>query len=419
MILARYNWINATIFSAVLGLSCPAACADDSDQGAAGAQATSTAALSKDSIAARIRDGDLSASPLFLPTAERRVVFANIEYFSPVRGVVPDETLYTLERDLQDFSALTYTVGDETFTLDEFLAQSSLMGLMVVSDDRIALEHYAQDHGPSSRWITFSVTKSVTSLLIGAALEDGFIGSLEDKVTDYLPRLRGSAYDEVSILNLLNMASGVAWNEDYTDPESDVSIAGTFNGVALTDHLKKLPREHPPGEVFNYNTGESNLTGEVLRAAIGNNASSYLTAKIWQPFGMQADATWLTNTLNGSETGGCCISATLEDYSRIGLFALNDGVLPNGDRVLPEGWMQASTEPFAGNENYGYLWWLYPDGRYSASGIFGQKIFVDPASRTVIAVHSNAETATGSAYAEHLNAALLAISEHMRAGDGS
>jgi CubicO group peptidase (beta-lactamase class C family) len=129
---------------------------------------------------------------------------------------------------------------------------------------------------------------------------------------------------------------------DYTDPESDVSKAGALNGVALTDHFAGFGRAHPPGKVFNYNTGEANLVGEVLRAAIGNNASTYLTQKIWQPFGMEFDATWLIDQPGGVETGGCCISASLRDYARLGLFAMHDGVLPSGERVLPEGWMTAS-----------------------------------------------------------------------------
>ena len=372
--------------------------------------------LSREGIAQRIQAGELDASPLFLPTAERRVVFANTDYFAPVRGIVPNETVYALSPQPTDFTDLTYVVEGQSYSLGSFLEQASLMGMMVVQGHDVLLEHYAPDHGPTSRWISFSVTKSVTSLLIGAAVQDGYITSIDAKVTAYIPRLRGSPYDAVSIRDLLHMGSGVAWNEDYTDENSDVAKAGAANGVPLTKHLKTLPKEHEPGTVFNYNTGEANLTGEVLRSAIGNNAATYITAKIWQPFGMEYDATWLTDVAGGGETGGCCISATLGDYARLGLFALNDGVLEDGTRVLPEGWMQDSTTPFVGQENYGYLWWLYPDGRYTASGIFGQKIFVDPQTGTVIAVHSNAESATGSEYAKHLNAALLAITDVIRAG---
>ena len=370
--------------------------------------------LSVQGIAERIQSGELADNPLFLPTPERRVVFANTEYFAPVRGVVPTDNAYPLPEASRDLSTLSYEVDGQQFTLGQFLEEQPLMGLLVLRDGARVLEHYAPDHGESSRWISFSVTKSVTALLVGAALADGFIQSLDDRVTDYLPRLRGSAYDNVSIENLLQMASGVAWKEDYRDPESDVSQAGALGGVALTDYLRKLPREHAPGSHFNYNTGEANLTGELLRAAIGNNASSYLTQKIWGPFGMEFDATWPTDSPNGGEAGGCCISATLRDYGRLGVFVLKEGVLPDGVRVLPEGWVAASSAPSPAASEYGFMWWRYPGGRFSASGIFGQKIFIDPETNTVIAVHSNADTATGSTYAGHLEAVLMAVTDAFR-----
>ena len=129
------------------------------------------------------------------------------------------------------------------------------------------------------------------------------------------------------IRDILHMASGVAWNEDYADPESDVAQAGAANGIEPTQYLNTLPREAQPGTRFNYNTGETNLVGELLRAAIGNNASRYLENKIWRPFGMEHDAYWLLSSAGGVETGGCCINATLRDYARIGRFVLADGVL--------------------------------------------------------------------------------------------
>ncbi|HJN94414.1 MAG TPA: serine hydrolase domain-containing protein [Gammaproteobacteria bacterium] len=122
---------------------------------------------------------------------------------------------------------------------------------------------------------------------------------------------------------------------------------------------------------------------------MGNNASTYLNKKIWKPFGMGEGANWLLDSEDGSELGGCCISATLRDYARIGLFAMNDGVLADGTEVLPEGWMQESTEPSKGFGAYGYLWWLHGDGQYGTPGVYGQRIFIDPASNLIIAAQSN------------------------------
>lgn len=365
--------------------------------------------LTREAIAEQMQAGALESNPLFLPDAERRVVFGDTAFFAPTRPIPKGKTVYPLTTALRDFGAVSYEIAGERFALSTFLEREPLLGLLVVKDDRILLEHYAQDHSANRPWISFSVTKSVNSMLIGAAIADGFIASVDDKVGDYLPRLKGSEYEHVTIEQILQMSSGVAWDEDYTDPESDVSRAGALNGVALTQHLATLPRAHPPGTVFNYNTGEANLVGEVLRAAIGNNAATYLTHKIWQPFGMEYDATWLLDRAGGVETGGCCISATLRDYARLGLFAMADGVLPDGTRVLPEGWISASIRPSPGYDGYGYQWWLGDDGSFQASGIFGQKIYIHPDKRLVIAAHSNAPTATGSQYATHLSAVIAAL----------
>ena len=143
-------------------------------------------------------------------------------------------------------------------SVGELLDSEHLMGLLVVHDGKVLMEHYAPDHGADVRWVTFSVTKSVTSLLIGAAIHDGYIDSVTDSIVKYLPRLAGSEYGESRVQDILQMASGIAWNEDYEDPESDVARAAALNGVALTDYLAQLPRVAPPGTRYNNNTPESN-----------------------------------------------------------------------------------------------------------------------------------------------------------------
>ncbi|MCB1645747.1 MAG: beta-lactamase family protein [Pseudomonadales bacterium] len=351
---------------------------------------------------------------LFFSQEERRVAFRNIDKLMPVRTVHAADKPLALPRSLRDLNDLTYEVNGEIYTLSSFLARPEQIGFLVVQNGNILLEHYAPGISDEDVWVSFSVTKSVTSMLIGAAIHDGYIRSVDEPVVDYLPRLRGTGYEHTSIRNVLNMASGVRWNEDYEDRQSDVARAGGANGVSLVSYLAKLPTEHEPGVKFNYNTGETNLAGEILRAAIGNNASEYLQSRIWRPFGMESDANWLLGEPGGGETGGCCISATLRDYARIGMFALSGGVLPDGTRVLPEDWMADSVTPSAGYEGYGYLWWLLGEGSYSALGIFGQQIFIDPESGLVIAAHSNAQRASGSPYHYHLRAATLAIRDYLR-----
>jgi CubicO group peptidase (beta-lactamase class C family) len=329
-----------------------------------------------------------SVENLLFWTPEQQVAgYRNMEKLAPVRWVrAADGPLVLPERPV-DLDTLPVVHEGGNMTLAEYLESQSVAGLLVIKDGVIAYERYRLGNDSDSRWISYSVTKSVTSMLIGAAIHDGYIASVDEKVTDYLPRLRGSSYDQASIRDVLHMASGVAWDETYDDPESDINQAN-WSTLALYDYLDDKPRNGPPGETFNYNTAESNLVGNLLRSAIGNNLSSYLEQKIWQPFGMEADAAWGLTEPGGGEFGGCCISATLRDYGRIGLFALNNGRLPDGTPVLPKDWMKESTTPSKGAPYYGYLWWLLGDGAYRASGIFGQGIYIDPAANLVIAMHS-------------------------------
>ncbi len=358
----------------------------------------------------RLQKGDLDANVLLYPTADRRIAFAHINAWMPTRPLFPAETPYALSTEIDvDLERVSYQVDGETFTVGDFLKREPLMGMAVVEGDTIKLEHYAEDHNPESVWVSFSVTKSFTSTLIGAAVKDGFIRSIDDSVETYLPRLRGTAYGAVSIKNILQMSSGVAWNENYADANSDVAKAGTFQGTQLTDYLGTLPQKHKPGTVFNYNTAESNLLGEVLRAAVGNSATDYMNAKVWQGFGMEHWGNWMQSAPFAGETGGCCISASIRDYARLGIFVKNGAVNAAGESIVPDGWMAEATTPSQGFKGYGYKWWLESGGSYSAVGIFGQFIFIDPENDLVISMHSNAPAAVDTNYHSHAYAAMTAI----------
>ena len=350
-----------------------------------------------------------SESVLFWSQEQRRVAFQRSYDLLPARRIKAGRKVYELAEAPRDLSGITYKVGKRRHSLKDFMAMEASIGLIVVQDDQILLEHYAPGNTASSLWISFSVSKSVSSMLIGAAIKDGYIESVDDPVVNYVPRFRGTGYEDATIRHVLNMASGVRWDETYADPKSDVARAGGLNGLPLLKYLARLPQESKPGSKFNYNTGETNLVGEILRAAIGNNAATYLTHKIWQPFGMEYDAWWNLGAEGGGELGGCCINATLRDYARLGIFAMKQGRLEDGTAILPKGWMAESTRPSKGYEGYGYLWWLTPDESYKALGIFGQMILIDPSANLIIATHGNALTATGSKYAEHRDAAAQAI----------
>ncbi len=282
-----------------------------------------------------------------------------------------------------------------SFDLDGFMAGQNAASVLVVLDGDIVLERYGLDFDADGKWTSFSVAKSFTSTLVGAALEDGYIDSLDDPVTKYIPDMRGSAYDDVSIRQLLTMSSGVRWNEDYHDPQSDVARFNEHvpaDGVdATVSYMRQLPREAEPGTRWQYNTGETNLIGVLVREATGKALADYLSEKVWAPFGMEQDATWLLGR-TGSEIAGCCIQATTRDFARFGLFVLADG-MADGQRVVPEGWFDEAGEPVFDTgrlgRGYGYQWWTYPDGAFAASGLFGQGIFIDPARKLVIASNSN------------------------------
>ncbi|MDX1555863.1 MAG: serine hydrolase domain-containing protein, partial [Xanthomonadales bacterium] len=274
-----------------------------------------------------------------------------------------------------------------SMTVDHYFDLMNVAGLLVIRDGTIIYERYGLGNTERSRWVSFSVSKSVVSLLFGAALHDGYIESVDESVSRYLPRLNGTPYESTTIENLLHMASGVEWNEDYDDPESDISQA-TWETLSLYDYLRNKPRVAAPGSVFNYNTAETNLAGNLLRAAVGNNLSTWLHHKIWQPFGMEHDAWWPLTEEGGGEFGGCCLAATLRDYGRIGLFAMGGGKLADGTAVVADGWIERSVTPPKMAAFYGYFWWLREGGAFQAAGIFGQGIHIDPQHNVVIAVQS-------------------------------
>jgi CubicO group peptidase (beta-lactamase class C family) len=279
--------------------------------------------------------------------------------------------------------------------VDAYMAGQRSAALLVLHDGRLRLERYGLGFDASGRWTSFSVAKSLTATLVGAALRDGHIRSMDDKVSDYLPQMKGSAYDDVSLRQLLTMTSGVRWNEDYGDPASDVARFNNHKpepGVdALVSYLRQLPREAPAGTRWNYSTGETNLVGLLLAAATKKPLSQLLSEKVWVPVGMEQQATWILSR-TGQEISGCCIQATPRDYARFGQFIL-DGAKINGQPIVPDGWLVEATGSRTGigqpGRGYGYQWWTYADGSFTARGIFGQGIYIDPVRKLVIVSNAN------------------------------
>ena len=289
--------------------------------------------------------------------------------------------------------------------LKALMASSGAAGIMVLEDGKVRFEEYGLGLKPADRWTSFSVAKSFTSTLLGAAVKDGFITSLDDPVTQYIPGLTGSAYDGVTVRQLATMTSGVKWNENYTDPQSDVAQMNRFvveyGPEAIVAQMKALPREAEPGAKWVYKTGETNLIGVLVENAVGKPLADYAQAKIVEPAGFAGGLFWMVDP-RGGNIGGCCLSITLADYARMGQFAL-DG----GEGAVPAGWFAQATDSQVdfgdSGFGYGYQWWTYPGASYGAQGIFGQGITLFPDKGVVLAYIGNwAQASDGKERAKYL-----------------
>ncbi len=348
-------------------------------------------------------DKDMKALISHLPT-DTNVLFWSVEQ--------RDAGFRSLDRIPILAKSNVIAKGDKVYPLPEgepliigtdvnaYMKAQRTAGLVIVQDGKVRLEKYGLDFTAKGKWTSFSVAKSFTSTMVGAAIKDGYIKSIDDKVSAYIPDLKGSAYDDVTIKQLLTMTSGVKWNEDYADPKSDVALFNLHKpekGVDVTvSYMRTLPREAPAGTKWVYKTGETNLIGVLVSSATKKTLSSYLSEKLWAPFGMEQNASWLLGS-TGHEISGCCIQASTRDYARFGIFMLG-GAKTNGKSILPDNWIAAATTKQADigmpGKGYGYQWWTYDDGSYAAQGIFGQGIFIDPKRNLVIASNSNWPKAT-------------------------
>ncbi|MDH5622249.1 MAG: beta-lactamase family protein, partial [Gammaproteobacteria bacterium] len=318
--------------------------------------------------------------------------FRNIDRLFPTRTVQRGDSVRALaynESNLDDFA---FTHDDKSYDLYDVISLNRVSGLIILHGGEVKFEKYFLGNDAETRWMSMSVVKSMTAILVGAAIKDGYIESLDDPIVRYLPQMTGSAYDGVSVRNLIQMASGVAWNETYTDPGSDrrrmlEAQIGQRPGDIL-DLMASLPRAAEPGMRWNYSTGETHVVGALVAAATNRPVAAYLSDKIWSKAGMEADANWWLESPGGLEVGGSGLSATLRDYARFGLFMLEDGLI-DGARVLPEGWMsEAGSRKTIDGEivEYGYMLWPLHGNSYAAIGIFGQFVFVDPDNDLVIAM---------------------------------
>ena len=244
--------------------------------------------------------------------------YSQTERVFPTRVIKAGAKPSPLLQSNQQLISLKFTSEGKAYDLPDYIALNRMVGLLVLKDGKIAYEHYDFGVTANTKWMSMSVAKSFVSTLVGAAIKDGYISNLNDPVTKYLPQLSGSAYEGVSVRDLLMMASGVKWNETYTDPSSDrrklleLQIASNKQG-AIFDVMKTLSKASEPGKNFNYSTGETVLIGEVVQSATKMPLADYLSKKVWVPIGMQANGLWWLDSPGGHEvvvagSWQCCVT---------------------------------------------------------------------------------------------------------------
>ncbi len=343
---------------------------------------------------------------------DQAATFRNQDQIWPHRKIRRGGAVRALPLHARSLGDLAFEVGDVLVGVDDFMARRRTAGFLILKNGEVALERYGMGCAPESRWTSFSTAKSMTATLVGAALHDGAIGSLDDACALYLPQLRGSAYEDVTLRNLLRMASGVAWDEGDNSGGDDLKRLGRAMANrrpdAILDLLRTLPRAEPQGAVFNYSTAESFLLGAVVGAATGQPLAEYFAQTVWGPAGMEADGLWQLESVDGLELGGMGVSARLRDVGRFGLLVLEDGEAWGGRRVLPTGWRDLAGQPdctatafgrlMRGSPaGYGYHWWALPGapfadglhaGAFLALGAFGQRIYINPTEQVVVVIQS-------------------------------
>lgn len=348
-----------------------------------------------------------SAKVLFWNREQRSANFRAMDKLFPVTVVKPAAK----PRPLPVGAPLS---GIDEATIRAEMAAQHSVGILVLQNGKIRAEYYADGMTPTDRWTSFSMAKSLTSTLAGAAVNDGYITSVADPVTKYVPELKGSGYDGVTVEHVLAMTSGVKWNEDYTDPKSDVvaMFSGPVPDGADPDayYLAKLPREAAPGTKWVYKTGETNLIGLIVQRATGKLLSDYASEKLAGPAGLEQSILWQTN-MAGLNVGGCCLAMSLRDYGRVGQL-----LLEGAPGVVPDGWMARASSPISGvgfpGFGYGYQFWTYPEGRWGLRGIFGQSVTIVPDKNAVVVFLSNWDKASD----RELNLKQRAFAEKLVAG---
>ncbi|WP_019530079.1 serine hydrolase domain-containing protein [Dasania marina] len=344
-----------------------------------------------------------------LPPGVQVDAFSHAEHLFPTRRISKGQYTRPLPFSDQQLSNFVFQAKGNQYDLYDYISRNRVAGLMVLKHNEIVLEHHELGNTEETRWMSMSMAKSISTTMVGIAIKQGYISSIDDALTVYLPELEQSTYGDVSIRQLLQMTSGAQWNEDHTNPHSErrdvLELQISQQPGAILRYMAQLPKVAEPGARWNYSTGETQVVGALLYAATGKYLADYLSETVWSKLGMESDAYWWLESPEGLEVAGSGISATLRDYARFGLFIMNNGIV-NGEQLLPDNWVKEATTPCSVNGDsipYGYMWWAVPDannnynsGAFSARGIFGQRIYINQAKGIVIVVWSARSKPMGS-----------------------
>lgn len=316
--------------------------------------------------------------------------FADIKDYKkfPAHTLRHSTTTFTFHDSAGSKAPKAISVGkDKQTPFDKYLEENKTVAFLIIQNDTVRYEKYFKGYNQTSIVPSFSMAKSVTSILIGCAIHDSLIQSVDDPVTKYLPELEKNGLGKVTIRHLLQMTSGIKFNESYTNPFGDA--AAYYYGRNLRKQIHKMKPGEQPGTRFAYSSGNTQLLGAILEKALnGKTITQYLQEKIWQPLGMEYDASWsIDRKKNGLEKTFCCLNAPARDFAKIGRLYLHNGKW-NGKTIVPAQWVQQSTHPDTsqgGAAYYKYQWWLpTPNGDFMAQGILGQFIYVNPAKNLII-----------------------------------
>ena len=270
---------------------------------------------------------------------------------------------------------------------DKYLEDNKTVAFLIIKNDTIQYEKYFEGYDRESIVPSFSMAKSVTSILIGCAIDERLIKSVDEPIINYIPELSKNGFNKVTIKHLLQMTSGIKFNESYVNPVGDA--ASFYYGLNLRKEIEKMKLKTEPGKQFEYVSGNTQLLGLVLERSLKNKTiTQYLQEKIWTPLEMEYDASWsIDRKNNGLEKTFCCLNARARDFAKIGRLYKNKGNW-NGKQIVSQKWVEESTKLDTSEGSakfYQYQWWLpTPNEDFMAEGILGQFLYVNPKKDLII-----------------------------------